>query len=107
MDTRTVHLEDVIRAARQGLALSVLVSLALLAAMLVAGTSAPVAVLGAAAALVGGVTSGGFGLVARLTTDHHLGSRDELRNPAGGRRSRELRAGSVAVFRRRRAAAGS
>lgn len=66
MNATKVHLEDVTRAARQGLALALTASMLALAAMLIAGIPLVIALLGAAAMLALGSASGGFGLVARL-----------------------------------------
>jgi hypothetical protein len=64
MRATNVHLEDVARAARQGLTLSVAVSLLALGALLVAGVSPLIAAICAIALLALGSASGGFGLVA-------------------------------------------
>ena len=66
MKTTTIHLEDVIRAARQGVALAFGVSLLGLAALLVAGLAVPIAAIAALGVLALGVASGGFGLVGRV-----------------------------------------
>jgi hypothetical protein len=66
MKATNVHLEDVIRAARQGLALAFAASLLVLTAILVSGLPLAIALLGAAALLALGAASGGFGLVARI-----------------------------------------
>jgi hypothetical protein len=66
MKATKVHLEDVTRAARQGLALAFAAALLALAAMLVAGLPVAVAMVGAATLLALGSASGGFGLVARI-----------------------------------------
>jgi hypothetical protein len=66
MKATNVHLEDVTRAARQGLALAFAASLLVLTAMLVAGLSLAIALVGAATMLALGSASGGFGLVARI-----------------------------------------
>jgi hypothetical protein len=78
MTKTNVHLEDVIRAARQGLALALAVALLGLAALLVVGLSLAIALVGAAALGGVGVTSGGFGLVARIAMRH-----PRHRGPAG------------------------
>ena len=62
-----VHLEDVARAARRGLALALGLSLIALAAMLVAGLAPLLAAAAAFALLALGCASGGFGLVTWLT----------------------------------------
>ena len=79
MNTTTIHLEDVTRAARQGVALAFAVSLFSLAAGLVAGVSAPVAALIALTVLVVGVASGGFGLVGRVALPRLPARRTEKR----------------------------
>jgi len=66
MGQTTVHLEDVTRAARQGIALAIVASLLVLASMLAAGLPAVLAGASAAFVLAAGAASGGFGLVARL-----------------------------------------
>jgi hypothetical protein len=66
MKATNVHLEDVTRAARQGLALAIAASLLTLAAMLIAGLPLAIAMLSAAALLALGCASGGFGLVAGI-----------------------------------------
>jgi hypothetical protein len=78
MNATKVHLEDVTRAARQGLALALTASLLALATMSIAGIPPAIALLAAAALLVIGSASGGFGLVARLAL---RGSRPK-RSPA-------------------------
>jgi type II secretory pathway component PulK len=72
MKTTTIHLEDVIRAARQGVALAFALSLLALAALLVAGLSAPIAAFVAMVVLALGAASGGFGLVGRVALPHHV-----------------------------------
>ena len=67
MTTTNVHLEDVARAARQGMALAAASSLLALAAMLAAGSSPVLAIIAAIALLGIGSASGGFGLVARVS----------------------------------------
>lgn len=64
MNATNVHLEDVARTARQGLALSVAVSLLALGAMLVAGISPLIAAITGVALFAFGSASGGFGLIA-------------------------------------------
>jgi hypothetical protein len=64
MKATNVHLEDVTRAARQGIALGFAASLLVLVAMLIAGIPLAIALLGATGLLVLGSASGGFGLVA-------------------------------------------
>jgi hypothetical protein len=76
MTETKVHLEDVTRAARQGLALALGASLLALAAMLIAGLSPAIALPGALTLLVLGTASGGFGLVARVAL---RGSRPKCR----------------------------
>jgi hypothetical protein len=71
MNTTTIYLEDVIKAARQGVALAFAVSLFSLVALLVAGLSAPIAGLAAAGSLAIGAASGGFGLVGRVALPLH------------------------------------
>jgi hypothetical protein len=66
MTETKVHLEDVTRAARQGLAVALTASLLALAAMLIAGISLAIALPGAVTLLILGSASGGFGLVARV-----------------------------------------
>ena len=66
MTETKVHLEDVTRAARRGLALALTASLLALAAMLIAGISLAIALPGAVTLLILGSASGGFGLVARV-----------------------------------------
>jgi hypothetical protein len=66
MKTTTVHLEDVTRAARQGVALAFAVSLLGLVVLLVAGLATPIAAIVAAASLIIGIASAGFGLVGRM-----------------------------------------
>ena len=66
MTETKVHLEDVTRAARQGLTVALTASLLVLAAMLIAGISLAIALPGAATLLILGSASGGFGLVARV-----------------------------------------
>jgi hypothetical protein len=66
MKATKVHLEDVTRAARQGLALAFAASLLALVAMLTAGLPVAAAMVGAATLLALGCASGGFGLVARI-----------------------------------------
>ncbi len=66
MKTTTVHLEDVTRAARQGVALAIAVSMLGLAVLLAAGLSTPIGIAIAAGLLAVGTASGGFGLVARV-----------------------------------------
>jgi hypothetical protein len=66
MTETKVHLEDVTRAARQGLTVALTASLLALAAMLIAGISLAIALPGAVALLILGSASGGFGLVARV-----------------------------------------
>jgi hypothetical protein len=66
MTETKVHLEDVTRAARQGLAVALAASLSALAAMLIAGISLAIALPGAVTLLILGSASGGFGLVARV-----------------------------------------
>jgi hypothetical protein len=70
MTETTVHLEDVTRAARQGLALTIAVTGLGLSAMLAAGVSLVAALLVAAILLAAGSASGGFGLVARIAFGH-------------------------------------
>jgi hypothetical protein len=72
MKTTTIHLEDVIRAARQGVALAFAVSLLTLSALLVAGLSAPIAAFVAMVVLALGAASGGFGLVGRVALPLHV-----------------------------------
>ena len=67
MTKTKVHLEDVTRAARQGIALALAVASLGLAAMLAGGLSVAIALAGAAALLGLGMASGGFGLVARIS----------------------------------------
>jgi hypothetical protein len=67
MTETTVHLEDVTRAARQGLAVALTASLLALAGLLLAGLTPAIALPGAIGLLVVGAASGGFGLVARIT----------------------------------------
>ena len=67
MTETKVHLEDVTRAARQGLAVALTASLLALAAMLIAGISPAIAVPGAVTLLILGSASGGFGLVSRVS----------------------------------------
>ena len=86
MKTTTIHLEDVTRAARQGVALAFAVSLLTLAALLVAGLSAPIAAITATAVLVLGAASGGFGLVGRVALPLHVPVR---RTAKPGRRTVE------------------
>lgn len=81
MKTTTIHLEDVIRAARQGVALAFAVSLLGLVALLVAGLSAPIAGLAAAGSLAIGAASGGFGLVGRVTLPLHAPVRRAAKPP--------------------------
>lgn len=76
MTETKVHLEDVTRAARQGLVLALTASLLALAAMLIAGIPLAIALLGAATLLALGSASGGFGLVARVAL---RGSRPQRR----------------------------
>jgi hypothetical protein len=66
MTETKVHLEDVTRAARQGLTVALTASLLALAAMLIAGISPAIALPGAVTLLILGSASGGFGLVARV-----------------------------------------
>jgi hypothetical protein len=66
MKATNVHLEDVTRATRKGLALAFAASFLALAAMLIAGLPLAIALLSAAALLALGCASGGFGLVARI-----------------------------------------
>ena len=66
MTETKVHLEDVTRAARRGLALALTVSLLALATLLIIGLTPAVALPGALGLLVVGAASGGFGLVARV-----------------------------------------
>ena len=72
MKTTTIYLEDVIRAARQGVALAFAVSLLTLATLLVAGLSAPIAAAVATVVLALGALSGGFGLVGRVALPLHV-----------------------------------
>jgi hypothetical protein len=72
MKTTTIYLEDVIRAARQGVALAIAVSLLILAVLLVAGLSAPIAALVAVVVLALGAGSGGFGLIGRVALPLHV-----------------------------------
>jgi hypothetical protein len=67
MTNTNVHLEDVARAARQGIALSLAGSFLALAAMLVAGRGLWLSAAVAIALAVVGCASGGFGLVARIS----------------------------------------
>ena len=67
MTTTNVHLEDVTRAARQGIVLALACSLLATVAMLAAGLAPGVAALAAIALLAVGCASGGFGLVARVS----------------------------------------
>jgi hypothetical protein len=78
MKAKNVSLEDVTRAARQGLALAFAASLLALAAMLIAGLPLAIAMLCATALLALGSASGGFGLVSRIT----LRSSSPPRRPA-------------------------
>jgi hypothetical protein len=66
MKTTAVHLEDVARAARQGVVLAFAVSLLGLAVLLAAGVPAAVAGLVASGLLGIGAASGGFGLLGRI-----------------------------------------
>jgi len=66
MTETKVHLEDVTRAARQGLTVALTASLLALAAMLIAGISPAIALPAAVTLLILGSASGGFGLVARV-----------------------------------------
>ena len=66
MTETKVHLEDVTRAARQGLTVALTASMLALAAMLIAGISLAIALPGAVTLLILGSASGGFGLVARV-----------------------------------------
>ena len=67
MTTTNVHLEDVTRAARQGIVLALASSFVATVAMLAAGLAPGVAALAALALLAIGCASGGFGLVARVS----------------------------------------
>jgi hypothetical protein len=89
MKATNVHLEDVTRAARQGIALAFAASLLALAAMLVAGLPLAIGLAGSAALLALGATSGGFGLVARIA----------LRGSHPRRRSTALGGAAVAPLR--------
>ncbi len=89
MKTTTVHLEDVTRAARQGVALAFAVSLLGLAALLAVGLPAPIGSAIAAGLLAVGTASGGFGLVARVA----------LRRPALTRRSARRRGRALGSLR--------
>jgi hypothetical protein len=80
MNATQVHLEDVTRAARQGLVLALTASLLALVAMLIVGIPLAIALLGAAMLFVLGSASGGFGLVARIAL---RGSRPQSRPAAG------------------------
>ena len=66
MNPIRVHLEDVARAARQGLVLAIGVALAVLGGLLLAGLPIAIAAPGAAMVLALGCVSGGFGLAARV-----------------------------------------
>lgn len=66
MTNTTVHLEDVTKAARQGVALALGASLLVLAAMIAAGLAPALAIAAAMVLLAIGALSGGFGLVARV-----------------------------------------
>jgi hypothetical protein len=81
MKTTTIYLEDVIRAARQGVALAFAVSLLTLATLLVAGLSAPIAAFVATVVLALGALSGGFGLVGRLALPVHVPVRRAAKPP--------------------------
>jgi hypothetical protein len=72
MKTTTIYLEDVIKAARQGVALALAVSLLGLVALLVAGLPLLIAALAASGSLAIGVASGGFGLVGRVALPLHV-----------------------------------
>ena len=74
MKETKVHLEDVTRAARHGLAVALTASLLALAGLLIIGLDPAVALPGALGLLVVGAVSGGFGLVARVAL---RGSRPE------------------------------
>jgi hypothetical protein len=89
MKEKTVHLEDVTRAARQGLALAASVAVAVLAGTLAAGASMAIALLASALVLGLGSASGGFGLVARVA----------LRCPRRRRRPRAVASQPVAQLR--------
>jgi hypothetical protein len=64
MTNTRVHLEDVNRAARQGVALALGASLLVLVAMIAAGLALTLAIAAAIVLLAIGALSGGFGLVA-------------------------------------------
>jgi hypothetical protein len=70
MTETRVHLEDVTRAARQGIGVALGVALLALGAMLAAGVSLMATLLVAATLLAIGSASGGFGLVARIAFGH-------------------------------------
>jgi hypothetical protein len=71
MKETKVHLEDVTRAARHGLAVALTASLLALAGLLIIGLDPAVALPGALGLLVVGAVSGGFGLVARVALRGH------------------------------------
>ena len=89
MKETKVHLEDVTRAARHGLALALTASLLALAGLLIAGRTPAIARPGALGLLVVGAASGGFGLVARIA----------LRRPRPKLRSAGADSRSVAPLR--------
>ena len=67
MNTTNVYLEDVTRAARQGIALSIACALLTAVAMLAAGLAPGFVAIASIALFAVGCASGGFGLVARVS----------------------------------------